>query len=76
MHTEDHGLGLAGQMRDADGPLPAFGARLRDIDDITHGFLLPEIGSTKLRIATDLNSRRLFAVKGTRHSNRNGDAAA
>src|SRR5216683_2613849 len=40
--TVDHRLGLAWQMRDAKGSLPAFDTRPRGIHDITHGYLPPE----------------------------------
>jgi len=43
MDTMDHRLGLAWQMRDAKGSLPAFDTRPRGIDDITHGYLLPTL---------------------------------
>jgi hypothetical protein len=42
MDTVDDRLGLAWQMRDAKGALPAFDTRPRGIDDITHGYLPPE----------------------------------
>jgi hypothetical protein len=41
MDTEDHRLGLAWQMRDAEGSLPALDSRFGNINDITHDFLLP-----------------------------------
>src|ERR1700738_4415883 len=43
MDTVDHRLGLAWQMRDAKGSLPAFDTRPRGIDDISHGYLLPTL---------------------------------
>src|SRR5260370_34656544 len=40
MDAEDHRLGLAWQMCDAKRALLSFDARLRDINDTTHSFLL------------------------------------
>ena len=68
MDTVDHRLGLAWQMCDTKGSLPAFDSRLRGIDDITHGLLLSELHnriSCKVEKLFMLNSlRRSFEVKG------------
>jgi hypothetical protein len=42
MDAEDHWLGLAWQMRDTKGALSALNTRFRNINDITHNFLLSE----------------------------------
>jgi len=42
MDAEDYGFELAGQVRDAEGPLAAFDMSFRNVNDITHGLLLTE----------------------------------
>src|ERR1700731_469585 len=69
MDTVDHRRGLAWQMRDAKGSLPAFDTRPRGIDDITHGYLLPE---KSILSTSELLLKELLEIvcgrRGTRNS--------
>ena len=64
MDTVDHRLGLAWQMCDTKGSLPAFDSRLRGINDITHGLLLFRTARSNLL----LNFEKLFMLNGLRRS--------
>jgi hypothetical protein len=64
--AEDYRLGLAWQISDAKGSLPALDTRFRNVNDITHDFVLPEesIRSNSEWLFVPDSLRRSFEVEG------------